>query len=300
MIVRGAVLVAVLTVGALLTGCAGCTAGQPRAAESGTPAPNSQVTTSPEPPSPHLAAASAEADSLLALVPRLPGGRGLPGAPGGPPRGQRPLAVPVGTVARSAWFIAAGSVGQAIQFLRSHVPVGLVLTPAAPGVVDGAVSYRARASRDYTSAVLTVVVVAVGQQVAAHAEVLVAAVGGTGPTGALGTVPTDVSAVDVALTRPGSAATTARTLVGRPAASLAATVDTLGQPPSGIVSCMADTGARDVLTFHTSGGVVVVTVKPDPCGTVKVAHAGVWQVLSGAAVLDRAILAALGLPTAGR
>jgi hypothetical protein len=297
-----------LLAGAVLSGCAGSNSAvsNSAAASPSSAGPTSAGNGSSGPPSntggsvgasPQVVAASAEADRLLAAVPVEPGARQLDSAPPGLPATQTRIVAPDGAVLRSAWFSQPGSVESATAYFDAHVPAGTTLQRPASGSTPGTVTYRAPATANYLSAGLSLTVISIGDGVAVRAVAMVVPVGGTGATGSAGVIPAEVTAVDITLEGPNSSKPFGRTLTGVPAAGLAAAVNGLRQPTPGSVSCMADSGFREILVFHAGGSTVTVTVKTDPCGSVKVVNAGISQVLSGAGTLDRAVLAALRLPS---
>jgi hypothetical protein len=87
-----------------------------------------------------------------------------------------------------------------------------------------------------------------------------------------------------------------RALVAGQARQLAALLNAQQRAPARGLNCFADIGFRDELTFTTGAGTVEVTVKPDPCGSVRVSGGGEPTSLQGAGSIDAAVLAALGLP----
>lgn len=116
------------------------------------------------------------------------------------------------------------------------------------------------------------------------------------PSSAATAVPSGVSAVEVVIGRAGRAAEVHRALPAGQARQLAALVNAQRPAPARGLNCFADLGFRDELTFTTGSRTVTVTVKPDPCGSVRVSGGGQPTRLQGAGTIDAAALAALGLP----
>jgi hypothetical protein len=121
--------------------------------------------------------------------------------------------------------------------------------------------------------------------------------GGTSGSSGNNAIPANVGSVEVSLTRTPDRQLAQRTLASAAATKLAAVVNALPHPKSGMVRCMTDSGKYDQLTFHSGTNAIQVQVKLDPCGSVKVTQGkSVPASYDGASTINAAVLSALGLP----
>ena len=240
---------------------------------------------------------------LLVTAPVVPGAVAVDHSP--TKALAEPMAVPASPnlVQRARWWTAPGTVSAALSYLRSHVPRGVTPNgsmraggtgPSVQGLTFAADGKQWSRPTVYTEFEMQITATPLGSGVAIRVDTQAVWLP---PRTSAELIPTSVTSVHVVVDRNGRAATARRTLGRVPARSLATVVNRLPVDVSGHLSCPAEFGFVDTLTFRGPDGAVRVRAGADGCGFVTIYRPRALRpMLSGGYSVDHAVTAALGLP----
>ncbi|MGI8879757.1 MAG: hypothetical protein ACR2KJ_04445 [Jatrophihabitans sp.] len=218
---------------------------------------------------PHRTAAQAEIDRLITLVPSLPGAHVAGVAPTVALQHPFEQVSSDNLVQTTKWWTAPGSVDDAIDYLKSHVPVSLSGTGSASGVDFQALVWGSTGTDAISNPQVLIEVVEHDGGVAIRADAQAVWIPSKPAIALLPAHPVSIE-VTVVGPLPEHQQVGHGTLTSADAARVVQSINALPVVTPGRYSCPRDTGEHDTLRFTDAGHAYLVDVAVTGCAGVTI------------------------------